>query len=261
MQLPFYKYHGTGNDFILIDHRANQYEGLFTMEKVAQMCHRRFGIGADGLILLEHSDIADFKMIYFNSDGRQSTMCGNGGRCIVHFAHFLAIFKEQTTFEAVDGLHYASITANGLISLGMNDVNTIQKEGNNTYILDTGSPHYVKISNNMPESIFTAGRKIRFAEPFKGVGINVNFVVRKEDAIDVCTYERGVEDETYSCGTGVVASALASIVDKNSGTYTITISTKGGQLQVSTDKADHHTYQNIRLIGPAIKVFEGSIDF
>ena len=143
----------------------------------------------------------------------------------------------------------------------MNDVNTIQKEGNNPFILDTGSPHYVKISDNMPKSIFTAGREIRYAEPFKGVGINVNFVVRKEDTIDVCTYERGVEDETYSCGTGVVASALASIVDKNSGTYTITISTKGGQLQVSADKTDHHTYQNIRLIGPAIKVFKGSIAF
>ncbi len=261
MQLPFFKYHGTGNDFILIDHRENQFKELFSTKTVAQLCHRRFGIGADGLILLEKSDIADFKMVYFNSDGNESTMCGNGGRCIVHFAHFLSIFTSKTSFEAVDGLHFASISADGLISLGMNDVHSIQEQENGIFILDTGSPHYVKICDKMPESIFESGRKIRYAEPFKPYGINVNFVVCQDSFLNVSTYERGVEDETYSCGTGVVASAIASVANKVTGVYVIPVETKGGKLQVSFEKTDKNSYIRVQLSGPAVQVFNGIISF
>ncbi|MCZ2101515.1 MAG: diaminopimelate epimerase [Chitinophagales bacterium] len=259
MQISFYKYHGTGNDFILIDNRTRRYDGIFTTKIIAEFCHRRFGIGADGLILLETSDQADFKMVYYNADGRESTMCGNGGRCIVHFAHFLKIFDNQTRFEAIDGLHHASITDQGLISLGMNDVLDIQEISPQTFVLDTGSPHYVSFLDQMPEQIRDAGRSIRYSPNFKEAGINVNFVVKEESTIQVCTYERGVEDETYSCGTGVVAAALSSALSSNSGTHYVEIVTKGGYLQVAFDKSSDDSFRNIRLIGPAIQVFQGTI--
>ncbi len=256
MQITFYKYHGAGNDFIIIDNRAGAYEHIFTTERIALWCHRRFGIGADGLILLQNAESSDFKMVYFNADGKASTMCGNGGRCIVHFAYFLGIFDEETTFEATDGLHKASIS-NGLINLGMNDVSEINRVDTQTYVLNTGSPHYIKIGDAMPANIRDAGSNIRYSEPYKSEGINVNFVVCKNDNLEVCTYERGVEDETYSCGTGVVASAISSVMDAPAGRYSVKISTKGGNLEVTFNKSAENKYTDVFLKGPAVQVFKG----
>lgn len=259
MQIPFYKYHGTGNDFIIIDHRSQTYIDLYNTDIVENLCHRRFGIGADGLILLENSKIADFKMVYFNADGRQSTMCGNGGRCIVHFAHFLSIFDKETKFEAIDGIHHAHITDTGMISLGMNDVVDMQKLNDNIFILDTGSPHFVKFLDTMPDNIRDSGSSIRYSEAYRTNGINVNFVVRTSNELQICTYERGVEDETYSCGTGVVAAAISSLANKPSGNYHVPISTKGGKLEVVLTKSCESNFHDVRLIGPAVQVFSGSI--
>ncbi len=257
MQVLFYKYQGTGNDFIMIDNR----EMSLTIHKnftfIEKLCHRRFGIGADGLILLEKSSVADFKMVYFNADGHPSTMCGNGGRCIVSFARFLSIFDHTTTFEAIDGLHHASVREDDLISLGMNDVSYIQNVADKSFVLNTGSPHYVQLENSMPENIYESGRKIRYSEAYIQDGINVNFVVEDNGILQVCTYERGVEDETYSCGTGVVASAIASLVHQPAGKYQVNIRTKGGNLTVVVEKMDTDTYQNIQLTGPVVQVFKG----
>lgn len=259
MQIPFFKYHGTGNDFIIIDHRSQAYPDLYKTDIVKNLCHRRFGIGADGLILLENSKSTDFKMVYFNADGNQSTMCGNGGRCIVHFAHFLSIFENKTLFEAIDGIHHALITDIGMISLGMNDVVDMQKLKDNIYILDTGSPHFVKFLDTMPEYIRESGSEIRYSKAYNTNGINVNFVVRMGNELQVCTYERGVEDETYSCGTGVVAAAISSLADKPSGSYQVSVSTKGGKLEVVLIKSSEYHFHDVHLIGPAVQVFSGSI--
>lgn len=260
MKISFNKYHGTGNDFIMIDNRLGNYTKTLTPDVILQLCHRRFGIGGDGLILLEKSSTTDFKMVYFNADGHIGSMCGNGGRCIVQFAHHLGIIDTSTCFEAYDGLHYAEVRNDGFISLGMSDVNHVETLNKNCQVLDTGSPHYVKFSDAMPEDINQAGKDIRYSQRFKDEGINVNFVVRNESTLDITTYERGVEAETYSCGTGVVASAIASVVNLPSADYHVRIRTKGGNLEVKFTKTLQGTYQNIQLMGSAIKVFEGTIN-
>jgi diaminopimelate epimerase len=210
MQLHFYKYQGTGNDFIIFDNRDNSI--ALTKEQVAFLCNRRFGIGADGLMLLNsHSDY-DFEMKYYNADGGESSMCGNGGRCLVKFAAERGIFKSQYRFLAIDGEHEASIENNGHVSLKMVDVSSVQSEYN-SHILNTGSPHYVEITDHVMDlDVYEKGKAIRYSDDFKKEGINVNFVELTEepDTILVRTYERGVEDETYSCGTGVTAAALVS---------------------------------------------------
>lgn len=260
MELNFEKYQGAGNDFIMIDQRDKKYIQVTDTQLINTLCDRRFGIGADGLILLERDTKSDFKMVYFNADGRESSMCGNGGRCIVSFAHALGMVKNATYFDAIDGIHRAEVTSDGLVSLQMIDVSHIEVKDGNQYILNTGSPHYVVLIEDVPNDINEAGRKIRYSAPYKQEGINVNFVKVEGYDLHVATYERGVEGETLSCGTGVTGSALAFAVNNNLwGTHTINIQTKGGKLSVKFDRISDHIFQNIWLIGPATYVYKGTI--
>ena len=257
MKLTFYKYQGTGNDFVMIDNRQQIFD-INNTERIAFLCDRRFGIGADGLILLETHESCDFKMVYFNADGKQSSMCGNGGRCITAFAKFLGVINEEATFEAIDGLHKAKIDGN-LVSLQMQDVTTIEAFDSHMF-LDTGSPHHIEMTNNLKTvDVKTIGRQIRRGAPYNDEGSNVNFVCKNDnDNFSVRTYERGVEDETYSCGTGVTAVALAMHYIGETEKNLITLETEGGTLQVSFEKGEEG-YENIWLIGPATQVFKGNI--
>ncbi len=254
MDLKFYKYQGTGNDFIMIDNRSGVFD-VSNTSLVEQLCHRRFGIGADGFILLENEKGYDFKMVYFNSDGKQSSMCGNGGRCIVQFAHDLGVIGDRTNFLAVDGPHDAYIEK-GLVHLKMIDVNQIENNGDHFY-MNTGSPHYVKAVEGIKDfPVFEEGRKIRNNERFKEKGTNVNFIEKKDELLHVRTYERGVEDETYSCGTGVTAAAIAA--SYSGMTSPVRIQTLGGELSISF-KRNETGFGEVYLIGPAKQVFEGML--
>lgn len=305
--MKFYKYQGTGNDFIMIDNRDNSFSEKQKKDKdfIEKLCHRRFGIGADGLILIEKpkdkSVEGDFVMVYFNSDGNPSSMCGNGGRCAVAFAYRLGVFEgNETTFMAFDGLHFAKVTSvekssneiSTQVELQMGDVLEVETNLNsnlesiqNAYFLNTGSPHYVsflsttdneKRQNTLENyAVVEEGKKIRYNERFKKDGTNVNFVVSnannsEKNSIFVRTYERGVEDETLSCGTGVTACALAYALHNQSITThldkqinqsnLVKIQTLGGNLQVRFDysnKNSEHHFTNIFLIGAATAVFEG----
>lgn len=254
MSISFYKYQGTGNDFIMIDNRSGNFPKNNT-KLVAQMCDRKFGIGADGLILLEEHKMADFTMVYYNADGNMSTMCGNGGRCIVQFAHGLGIVSTEANFEAVDGMHQALIYEES-VSLKMNSVENIAI--NDTYtFLDTGSPHHVQLVENLKDfTVFNDGRAIR-NDLYGKVGANVNFVEQLEsDIFSVRTYERGVEDETLSCGTGVTAVALAMHANGKTKSNEVQLQTPGGLLNVTFRKVENG-YNDIWLKGPAIEVFKG----
>ena len=258
--MTFYKYHGAGNDFIILDQRDQAVLNLNDEEVIAKLCNRHFGIGADGLMWIEHSDHADFKMIYLNSDGRPSSMCGNGGRCIVALALRLGVFSgSECTFEAIDGLHDAIILKDGKVSLKMNDVTDIARVGK-AYVLDTGSPHYVRFVDNLEDlNVVDEAQKIRYSPDFVQQGINVNFIQVRDGALDIRTYERGVEDETLACGTGVTAAALvyAHLQDvKNS--FEVSVRARGGDLQVKFEKRDN-LFSDIWLIGPVEKVFEGQV--
>jgi len=255
-KMHFFKYQGTGNDFIILDNRNWSYTAL-TEEKVKFLCDRRFGIGADGLMLLNTRSGYDFEMKYYNSDGRESSMCGNGGRCLVKFAYDLGIHKDKYFFIATDGPHHAEIDDDGTVRLKMKDVTGI-RDYHNDFILDTGSPHYIKlVSDVMDYDVFHKGMEIRYSSEFARQGINVNFVEQKKvDEIIVRTYERGVEDETLSCGTGVTASALACYHNEL-GYNDVRVITKGGKLTVEFDRVGEDVFENIWLCGPAVKVFEG----
>ena len=257
MQQTFYKYQGTGNDFVMIDNRQQTFDKNNT-KHVAFLCDRRFGIGADGLILLENHDVHDFKMVYYNSDGNQSTMCGNGGRCLVAFARDLGIITKETVFEAIDGLHHASIEGD-IVKLQMLDVDTIEKHDNHVY-LNTGSPHHVQFEEHISDfDIKSKGAEIRYGAPYNEAGSNVNFVKKvNDDTFTVRTYERGVEDETLSCGTGVTAVAIAMHAIKETVDNLITLNVQGGELKVSFDE-DNGAYKNVWLVGPAKFVFKGTV--
>jgi diaminopimelate epimerase len=258
MLLDFFKYQAAGNDFVLIDNRMNKFDRADTTT-VEKLCNRKFGIGSDGLILLQNSPEADFEMVYYNSDGYEASMCGNGGRCIVAFAKQLGIIDTVTSFLAADGRHEAIMLAPNLIRLKMIDVLTIEK-GPDYYYMNTGTPHYVKFVENIDSiDVYTEGRKIRYNERFKETGTNVNFVERKGDILLVRTYERGVENETLACGTGITASAIASGVHHNMNLNAFTIKALGGNLRVSFDPIFNGSVENIWLEGPAEKVFEGKI--
>lgn len=259
MHLTFFKYQGAGNDFILIDNRKNQVQ--LSTDHIKHLCDRHFGIGADGLMLLEQSQIADFKMVYFNSDGKESTMCGNGGRCIVAFAKKLKLIRQTTTFEAVDGLHYAEVLKNGHIRLQMKNVTNIRSY-KNAYVLNTGSPHYVQFVKNLASvNVYEKGRKIRYHKDFRKKGINVNFVeINDTHHIAVRTYERGVENETLSCGTGVTAAALVTAHKYEIPEGIIHITTRGGPLWVEFKRYKKHHYSDLFLIGNADMVFQGKMD-
>jgi diaminopimelate epimerase len=258
MKIEFYKYHGTGNDFILLDNRQNIYDSI-TPRQVNFLCHRRFGIGADGLMMLNDKANFDFEMIYFNSDGNTSSMCGNGGRCIVKFAHMLGTKKTKYNFYAIDGAHEAEIDLNGDVRLKMKDVNDVEYSYTH-YVLNTGSPHYVKSVPDVSRiDVAVEGREIRNSKEFVKEGINVNFVETiSDDTIYVRTYERGVEDETYSCGTGVTAAALIS-AHNDKGFNRVEVETKGGKLSVEFEKISEKEFENIWLSGPAEMVFKGEV--
>ncbi|RFN60094.1 diaminopimelate epimerase [Marixanthomonas ophiurae] len=254
MKFQFFKYQGTGNDFVLIDNRQSILSKNDT-KLIARLCDRKFGIGADGLILLENHATVDFKMVYFNADGKESSMCGNGGRCIVHFANYLGIIESSTKFEAIDGMHTASIE-NDTVSLKMNDVSEI--EINDKYLfLNTGSPHHVELVDNISIfDVFSEGRKLR-NETYGEEGANINFVEQlSENTFSVRTYERGVEDETLSCGTGVTAVAIAMHKKELTKSDSVQLKTPGGKLIVTFEN-NKDGYTNVHLQGPAIKVFKG----
>ncbi|MBS3992376.1 MAG: diaminopimelate epimerase [Bacteroidetes bacterium] len=258
MILTFYKYQGAGNDFIIIDNRTTIFPENNT-SLINQLCNRKYGIGADGLILLEKSASVDFKMKYYNADGKESTMCGNGGRCIVAFAKKLGVITKETTFEAIDGLHYATVI-NDLINLQMIDVNQVEYYPNH-YFVNSGSPHHIIVTTQVKNcNVVSQGRAIRYGAPYFNEGANVNFVEKVNDAhFKLRTYERGVEDETLACGTGATAVAIAMFDTQMTDKNTLTIETLGGSLEVSFTK-ENNSYTNVFLKGPATFVFEGTIN-
>ena len=265
MTVKFYKYQGTGNDFIMIDNRDKTVR--LKRAAIEKLCDRRFGIGADGLILLEHAKGYDFKMVYYNSDGRESSMCGNGGRCLIQFAHELGLIKKHLPngrqaykFIAIDGEHEGEILRNGIVSLKMQDVKQIKTPGLAT-VMNTGSPHYVAFVSDVQQlNIVEEARKIRYSKTYTKEGINVNFVqLKTATEIFVRTYERGVEDETLSCGTGVVAACLATAMQSTAPLKKIKVQTKGGKLEVKFTPVKNG-FENIYLLGPAQKVFKGRFE-
>lgn len=257
----FYKYQGAGNDFILIDNRTSSFSNT-DKKSVSLICDRRFGIGGDGFMLLQDHPEYDFEMLYFNADGNPGSMCGNGGRCIVAFAKHLGIVDKTTNFLAVDGPHYAKISEDGRwVDLQMIDVDDIQRDGE-AYVLNTGSPHYVLQTQALDDlDVYAKGKSIRNNETYRVEGINVNFVENKGNYLFVRTFERGVEDETYACGTGVTAVALSMAkLEGKTGHITTPVKVLGGDLSIEFDY-DGKQYRNVFLCGPAEKVFEGTISF
>ena len=258
MKLQFFKYQGTGNDFVMIDNRKSIFDKKDT-KKIAFLCDRRFGIGADGLILLENHPTLDFKMVYYNSDGNPSTMCGNGGRCITAFAKHLGIIDNEASFEAVDGPHHSFIEED-IVKLQMQNVENIEDHKGHVF-LDTGSPHHVQLEQNLETlDIRRIGSNIRYGSPYNEKGANVNFVKKNSNNnFAVRTYERGVENETLSCGTGVTAVALAMHFLGEAKNNLVSLQTPGGKLKVSFEKQQNR-YTNIWLIGPAVMVYKGEIE-
>ncbi|MDO1511280.1 diaminopimelate epimerase [Maribacter confluentis] len=258
MKNTFYKYQGTGNDFVMIDNRNGDF---FHTDNtlVAHLCDRRFGIGADGLILLENDDDTDFRMVYFNADGNESTMCGNGGRCIVAFAHFLGIVDDEMEFMAIDGPHKALIQG-GMVSLKMQDVSEI-KEKSNALFMNTGSPHHVQMVEGLKQyDVKKEGARLRYGV-YGEKGSNINFVeANTTNGFNIRTYERGVEDETLSCGTGVTAVALAMHHLGKTSTNQIAINALGGNLYVDF-KYNNGSYTDIYLKGAAKQVFKGEMEW
>ena len=260
MKLAFSKYHGTGNDFIMVDIRNRAMPE--DADIIAYLCHRRFGIGADGLILLDKSAVHDFSMRYFNSDGYESSMCGNGGRCISAFARRLGIIQSEATFEAIDGIHHAKILKEEKqlyeVRLQMMDVEAATWNEDDIF-LDTGSPHLVKVCSNLDQlNVNTHGRWIRNEERFSPGGVNVNFIEEKDDLLHIRTYERGVEEETLSCGTGVTAAALAWAIKQHI-EGPVHFMTRGGRLSVHFVRTDDK-FTGIFLEGPAAFVYSGEIE-
>ncbi len=258
METEFSKYHGTGNDFVMIDNR----DGRFPKENailVERLCDRRFGIGGDGLILLEDDKSSDFRMVYFNSDGREGSMCGNGGRCTVAFARQLGLIGKTTKFNAADGAHEAVISESGDILLKMQDVSKM--DINPDYIfLDTGSPHHIEYVKNLGDvDVKVRGAELRYGGLYGDAGSNINFAFQESaDIFSVRTYERGVEDETFSCGTGAVAVAIASHATGKTKAENIEIRVLGGSLRVKFE-SKNGIYRNVVLSGPATFVYSGKI--
>ncbi|MFT6851119.1 MAG: diaminopimelate epimerase [Sphingobacteriales bacterium] len=260
MKSNFYKYQGTGNDFIIFDDRDNT---LDTMDPsfFERICDRKFGIGADGVMQLKKHPDFDFEMVYRNSDGKIGSMCGNGGRCIIAFAHAIGIKKELYYFLAPDGEHHGKLTKNGT-AISMGDVQDIENIGSD-FILDTGSPHYIKFVQEPSQvNIIEDAHAIRYGDRFNLRGVNVNFVKQiSPEELVIRTYERGVEDETLSCGTGVTAAAIASLVKSDKqGQKEVKIQTSGGDLSVRINRKSEKSFVDIWLEGPATFVFQGSLE-
>ncbi len=256
MKIPFQKYEATGNDFVIVDNRKGAYS--FSADQVKKICDRKFGVGADGLILIEKHPTLDFDLIYFNSDGSPS-LCGNGSRAAVKMASSLGMINGHTLFNAYDGIHEGELLPNSIVRLKMHDVKEVKKNNEGVFI-NTGSPHFiqeVESTKNFP--VVAEGKKIRYSDTFKPNGTNVNFVeLLSDNTIFVRTYERGVEDETLSCGTGVTAAALASSLRAYHSP--IKIKTLGGELSVEFKSGQDGSFTDIYLIGPAKKVFEGILE-
>lgn len=253
--ISFFKYQGTGNDFVMIDNRDLAFDKN-DLTLISKLCDRRFGIGADGVILIEDSKQADFEMVYFNPDGSQS-LCGNGSRCAVMFAHFLGMVGDETKFIAIDGEHEARIE-DGLVYLKMHDVQSYEQIGKD-YLIDTGSPHYIRFVENT-EAIdpVIEGRAVRYSDRFSQYGVNVNFLEKVDrETVKIRTYERGVENETLSCGTGCTAAALSLAI--NDELESVNLQAMGGDLRVDFRKVDSG-FSDIYLIGPAKAVFQGQIE-
>jgi diaminopimelate epimerase len=260
VKIQFYKYQGTGNDFILVDNRDKAINH-HNSQLIKHLCDRRFGVGADGILFLQNIEGYDFEMVYYNADGQPSSMCGNGGRCIVAFAKYLGVIENETNFLAVDGPHYAKISDEGdWVSLQMIDVDAITMD-NAAYVLNTGSPHYVALADNLThKDVFAEGYAIRNNDTYRANGINVNFVEPAGDGYFVRTFERGVEDETYACGTGVTAVALAMAKHHNQSGHIVTpIKVLGGNLTIRFNY-DGEKFTGIFLEGPAMQVFNGEVD-
>jgi diaminopimelate epimerase len=260
MTVDFYKYQGAGNDFVILDGRNNELD-LYTLQ-IRKMCDRKFGIGADGLMVLKNHEGYDFSMTYYNADGKEGSMCGNGGRCILAFSQRIGILKNPLSFIAIDGPHEGEIIKENddeaIVKLKMLDVSHYESNDDH-FVIDTGSPHFIQFTNNLSsKNVFEDGRKVRNNETFKNEGINVNFVESNNNELFVRTYERGVEDETLACGTGVTASTLALAIKNNLTQECIQIKTLGGDLKVSFNKVGD-TFKDIWLEGPATFVFKGHI--
>lgn len=257
MKCNFYKYQGAGNDFVMIDNREWSFPKN-NNQMVKKLCDRRFGIGGDGLILLEPSEKYDFKMVYFNADGNEGSMCGNGGRCIVRFAEQLGVIDKTTTFEATDGLHYATLNKES-VCLKMTDVDEVTTNESFSF-LNTGSPHHVEFHNDIKSiNVKEVGSKIRYGAPYFEEGTNVNFAKQIDSkTFEVRTYERGVEDETLACGTGATAVAIAAYEAKKTTDNNLVINVLGGSLHISFVKKEHR-YTEVFLSGIAKFVFKGTI--
>lgn len=264
--IPFFKYQGAGNDFVMIDNRAVQHLNREHTQIINQLCDRKFGIGGDGLILLQNHPDYDFEMVYFNADGTEGSLCGNGGRCTVAFAKQLGIIKDQCQFLAIDGGHEATINESGnWVELKMNNVHQIDCNSDH-YVLDTGSPHYIKYVDNVEAmDVFKEGGNIRNNATYKKEGINVNFIEPLEQGFQIRTFERGVEDETLACGTGVTAAAISFVLEHPEkatallNTGGIPAKAAGGDLKVRFIKKEH-SFEDIWLCGPATFVFAGEIN-
>lgn len=261
MEISFYKYQGTGNDFVLLDNRTGRYSSL-SGPQIAWLCDRRFGVGADGLMLLQEKEGFDFEMVYFNADGQPSSMCGNGGRCLVAFAHFLGMLPDSKAyFLAVDGPHEAKVIDFNYIDLKMSTVSTANY-GQPDLFLNTGSPHYLEFVDQLDKvNVQEQGRAIRYSAPYAAEGTNVNFIeIKAPNQLYVATYERGVEGETLSCGTGVTAAALAYHLshNNNNNPNAVDIQTKGGNLVIRYQQ-EAEQFTNVWLCGPAQQVFQGQL--
>lgn len=256
MQLEFYKYQGTGNDFVMLDNLDGRYDNL-SLSQIQFLCDRKCGIGADGLIKLNASEQVDFEVDYYNADGSKS-FCGNGARCSIAFARQLGLIDQETNFSAIDGLHRGEIH-DDLIHLEMLPVSKIDQVGADFFV-QTGSPHYVHLKSENDPDIVTYGKSIRYSERYSNEGVNVNYLNKLSNSeISVETYERGVEDETLSCGTGVTGCALVYMELNGINGGEIQVQTKGGTLSVKANKGMNEGYENIWLIGPATPVFSGQI--
>ena len=264
--IPFSKYQGAGNDFVMVDQRKASYLDKSDRTTIARLCDRRFGVGADGLILLQNHPDYDFEMVYFNADGREGSLCGNGGRCTVAFARHLGLIGAKCQFLAVDGPHEALVNGSGdWVELKMHDLSEVKK-GSDFYEMDTGSPHYVQLVEGLPElDVLRRGREVRNSAPYEQAGINVNFIEPTAEGFAIRTYERGVENETLACGTGVTAAAIAYALqfperaDRLLTKGGIPAGAQGGSLKVRFER-DRTAFRNIWLCGPATFVFSGEVE-
>ena len=263
LKVHFFKYQATGNDFVLIDNRSGRFS--FSKEQVRAVCDRKFGVGADGLMLIEKDADVNFNLQYYNSDGSQS-LCGNGSRAAVNMAASLGMLNGKATFRAFDGLHDAEISEGGIVRLKMNDVEEVKHNGDD-YVINTGSPHVIRFVTGIKGyPVVETGRKIRYSDAFQPGGVNVNFVeILPDNTIFVRTYERGVEDETLSCGTGVTAAALAASYHQLASP--VIVKTLGGSLSVEYETRQQGLspgqagiFREIYLIGPTKLVFEGDLE-